>query len=186
MRTETCLDEPDADEGLITWLDVEAVDDRDDLEVAAGRASVAIIHVAVAEGELLDGLDADSGELCELFDVFFDQGGLREGLAEGFGHDVLYVRGMEIEAPYATRNLDFAIVRRLADTVGQGCELVVMRSESPEHCRRWEQIGFRRTRPANDAGWMHLHMAYLQPRVVDSEGTFHAVAAPAGPSRKLH
>lgn len=52
---------------------------------------------------------------------------MRKSLAnKSFGHDLLYVRGMKIEARYATLNLDFAIVRRIADTIGQGCELVVM------------------------------------------------------------
>ncbi|MBI2392814.1 MAG: hypothetical protein HYV09_24730 [Deltaproteobacteria bacterium] len=165
MSTETQLDEPDADGGLISWLDIEIVESgaRED-EASVGRGRAAIIHAAVAGDELCDAMDADSGELEALYSVYFDGEWLKDEFAEGFGHDLLYVSELELAPVWRGRNIELAVVRRLCDTVGSACALVVVPYANEAEAAHWRAMGFEKTSGAK--GLMHLRQAFEQPRVV--------------------
>jgi len=67
---------PDGDTGFVTWLDVVIHGDpanEDALADLIGRMRAAIIHVGMAGSDLFTALDADSGELEALYEVFFDE-----------------------------------------------------------------------------------------------------------------
>jgi hypothetical protein len=182
ITTEIDLEEPTVDRGFITWFSVRINPDTDSDPDATiptdpsprfiGRGSIAIVHIgriADTGDDLLDALDADSGDLETLYHVYFDDGGLKEQFFVGFGHDLLYVRELVIDPDWRRRNIELAVVRRLCDTLGQGCELAVMPYDSPEEARAWEQMGFQVSTPGEPSGLMHLGLAYRHPRIVDDD-----------------
>lgn len=191
FTTETRLDEPDADGGFISWLDIEILErDANDGELVVGKARAAIIHAAVAGRGLYDAMDADSGELEALYSVYFDDGYFKEQFAEGVGSDLLYVSDIELAPAYRGKNIELALVRRLCDTLGSGSELVVVPYGDEAEAAHWRAIGFRKTRGA--PGLMHLNQAFVHPRVVrdDRDDRFRAFRAKptsaAEKRRRLH
>lgn len=142
--------------------------DEEERDHVVGTASAAIIHAGVADGQLWDAMDADSGELEALYGAYFDDDYFKEEYAQGFGHDLLYVSEVSLTPDYQGRNLELAVVRRLCDTLGSGCELVVVAYEGEAEARLWRSMGFTRT-PGRD-GLMHLSQAFVQPRVVSVRG----------------
>ena len=76
IATSTTMHRPDGDTGFVTWLDVVIHGDpanEDALADLIGRMRAAIIHVGMAGSDLFTALDADSGELEALYEVFFDE-----------------------------------------------------------------------------------------------------------------
>lgn len=59
-------------------------------------------------------------------------------------------------------------MRRLCDTLGSGCELVVVAYEGEAEAKLWRSMGFAKT-PGRQ-GLMHLSQAFVQPRVVPVRG----------------
>ncbi len=81
VGTELSLGEPDADHGLVTWFDVRVTAGEGAESVVTGEARVARIHVGEATNlnePLYHVLDADSGELEALYDVFFEEDWFRD------------------------------------------------------------------------------------------------------------
>lgn len=192
IEAELILDEPSADQGLVTWFAVRVVADRDeggDAEVV-GRARIARIHVGQAAniGEPLhDVLDADNAELEALYGVFFENDWFGEQFSEGAGSDLLYVSQVTVEPGWQGRNIELALVRRLCDTMGQGCELAVMPYGSEADAEPWQRLGFSITTPAQPAGYLHLPLGTRQARVVPNEdfSSYKIVANPP-PDRDPH
>ena len=185
ITTEITLDEPDADEGLVSWLDIEVLDDRlDEEQAVVGRARVAIIHVEVAGGRLFFALDADSGELESLYEVYFEGDSFREEFFEGVGQDLLYVSEIELVPSSRGWNVELALVRRLCDTLGTGSALVVVRCADEPEAAAWRTMGFERTR--GTSGLMHLRQSLVQPRVVrvEGEGQFRVVPVASTDARR--
>jgi hypothetical protein len=74
VGAELSLGEPDVDHGLVTWFDVRVAAGEGADGAVIGEARVARIHVGEASNlnePLYHVLDADSGELEALYDVFF-------------------------------------------------------------------------------------------------------------------
>jgi hypothetical protein len=191
IETELPLHEPDVDWGLVTWLRIRLVHDRpDESQQPIGSAQAARIHIGAAlnAGEsLYEVLDADSADLEALYPVFFEDGELREAYCQGAGSDLLYIRHIELEPDWKERNVDLALVRRLCDTLGEGCELAVMEVDSDQEAARWQRMGFQRA--ASERGrFLYLPLASHQARVVDAaDGTsFKVVPNPANGSSKIH
>lgn len=188
VTTSIPLGEPDADAGLITWLDVNVIhheDEDEETEQVIGEARIALVHVAEAGNQLVDALDADSGELEALSGHYFDGDWIKDELSEGKGTDLLYVSELDVHEKWQNRNIELAVVRRICDTLGQGCELAVIPYETDEELARWQQMGFEPTTSPSkgDCGYLHLQLALTHPRIEESEsrGRFHVIPIP--PSR---
>lgn len=187
------LCEPDVDRGLVTWfsLDIREGDDDEVEDRLIGKGRAALIHVGEATNlgeDIYEALDADSGELEALHHVYFDDGWLKEEFTEGFGQDLLYVSHIEIDPAYQGRNIEFAVVRRLCDTVGASCALAVIDYQSVKDIEFWSRMGFEVSTQGQPSGWMHLSQARRRPRVVLDEvtGHFKAVANPPPEAGKKH
>jgi hypothetical protein len=196
------LAEPSADGGFITWIhadvargDAEPDDDSADDAPAAslGQIRVALIHVGKIEesgGDLLEVLDADSGDLEALHHLYFDEeGDFLEEFAQGAGPDLLYVAGVHIAEAWRGHGVELAIVRRLCDTLGTACELAVVTYTEPAEAEAWLRMGFEVTRaPESGAcGYLHLALAFRHPRVVEAEdGERFRVVPNPGPPEQHH
>jgi hypothetical protein len=125
-------------------------------------------------------LDADSGELEALYDVFFEDAWFREQFTMGAGSDLLFVNHMELKPGWEGRNIELALVRHLSDTIGEGCELAVMLYEAESELALWQRLGFILTTPQRQEGYLHLSLAAKSPRIVATDHDFgsYRVEAP--------
>jgi hypothetical protein len=171
LQTTILLDDPSSDDGFVTWLEADVIDDHPHAEHATkvGHAQVAVVHVGMivdAGRSVHDVLDADSGELAVLYETYFEDGWLRGDLtAGGRGSDLLYVSELDVETSYVGRNVDVAVVRRLCDTLGAGCGLAVMPRVAHDDVERWLAAGFKVTRPVRhvDPGYLHWNTSIKPP-----------------------
>jgi hypothetical protein len=176
------LKTPSTKGGYVTWLDVRL----GDADRTYGMARVAIVHVgeiADAHGELWSVLRGT--RLEALHDVYFQQGWYKDEFADGAGIDLLYVESIELDESARNKNLDIAMVSRLAETIGSGCQLVVMGYRSAMEAAHWAQLGFAVTTAGRGAGTMHLKLGYRHNAVIaDDDGseafTFAPSNAPTG------
>ena len=163
------LNEPSVDRGYVTWLDVRA---HDSSRVLLGTARIALVHVgeiADAYGDLWPALNGT--RLEALHSTYFAQGWYNDDFADGAGIDLLYVDRISVEEPWRKRNLDLAIVRRLCDTLGSGCQLASMVYPDAYEAARWGRIGFTPSTPGRTSGLMHMKLGYRHARVVDATGS---------------
>jgi hypothetical protein len=137
VETELSLGEPNVDHGLATWFDVR----------------IALYQV----------VDADSGELEALYDVFFEEDWFRDQFTMGAGSDLLFVSHIDLKPAWDERNIELALVRRLCDTIGEGCELAVMPYDSESEIARWQRLGFILTTPERHEGYLHLSLGAKSP-----------------------
>jgi hypothetical protein len=154
--------------GYVTWLDVKVSDGR----TTYGSARVAIVHVgevADAAGEVWPALHGT--RLESLHDVYFQQGWYKDDYADGAGIDLLYIESITIDDAHKGKNLDLALVRRLSDTLGSGCQLVVVSYDRAQSAARWSKLGFAISTPGRTAGHMHMKLGYRHARVVDTTGS---------------
>jgi GNAT superfamily N-acetyltransferase len=154
--------------GYITWLDVAVGDGT----ATYARARVALVHVgeiADAAGDIWPALHHTPLE--KVHDVYFEQGWYNDDYADGAGIDLLYVESVTVDEAYRGKNLDLAIVRRLCDTLGSGCQLVVMPYTNALMAMHWAPLGFTISTPGRMAGLMHMKLGYRHARVVDENGT---------------
>jgi hypothetical protein len=183
LKTEIPLAEPDADSGLVTWLDIAIRQGDPDADVRVGSARLAIIQAAEAVDRgisLVDVLDADSDDLLSLHDVFFDDHGLKEDFTNGTGLNALYVSSIELMLPWRGRKIEEALVRRVSDLWGQGCAIAIMPLTNPDESRRWLDLGFVVARkPTRDQiGYAYLDLSLAAPEVVvaDDDGDRFEIA----------
>ena len=137
-----------------------------------GVARVAIVHVGEIADALGDLYPALRGTKLEaLCDAYFSQGWYKDDFADGAGIDLLYVESIEIDAAHQHKNLDLAMVRRLCDTLGSGCQLAV--DAVPRRARRGS-LGPPRLRAdhaGRTTGLMHMKLGYRHAQVVDATGS---------------
>lgn len=178
---------PNADSGLITWWKVLVTQAKDGpgpaMVVATARAAMIHVSHALTLGEpLYDVLDADSAELEELYEVFFDPD--REEIDDdptenGIGDGMLYVTDLEISNAWRQRNADLAIVGRLAETIGMGCGTVVLEAAESKRAARWSLMGFKPS--ARDRRFQVLDRSMLHPLAVEADVDDRFVLQPVGP-----
>ncbi|MDC3960449.1 hypothetical protein [Polyangium jinanense] len=190
VSAEIPLGRSNVDFGLVTWLHIAILDEDDSgpIEKPIGQARAALVHVGKVldnEESLHDVLDADSGDLEALYSIYFDEktDWFKPELAEGMGRDLLYIDEVHVEPAFEGRNIELAVVRNLADTLGQGCELVVVPVESDQDEEYWSHLGFEMSTPAEKGhGYMHLNLAYRSSFVDDEENPGHFKVQPNIPS----
>ena len=154
--------------GYVTWLDVALQDGARTF----GTARIAIVHVgeiADAAGEVWPALHGT--RLEAIHDVYFSQGWYKDDFADGAGIDLLYVDQITLDEDHRGRNLELALVRRLCDTLGSGCQLAVMAYPDAEQAAHWGKLGFAVSTPGRMNGLMHLKLGYRHAQVVDATGS---------------
>lgn len=166
--------------GFVTWFDVRITEE----DRVLGTARVALVHVgemADAHGDLWPALRGT--RLEPIHDVYFTDGWYKDDYADGAGIDLLYVDAIDLDASVQDKNLDLAIVRRLADTLASGCQLVVRAYTSPREAAHWAQIGFSVSTGGRGAGYMHMKLGYRHAELVDTSGSGdYRVLPSTGPS----
>jgi hypothetical protein len=173
------LSEPNVDSGYVTWFSIDVIDviDDDGTEFKRiGHARVARIHAENVQDHresLLDALDADDGELQGLYEVFYEDGWLKESVTDGVDHDVVYVQKIEMDADYIHRNVDLALVRRLCDIIMHRAGVVVIPYTSPEKISHWMKLGFVVSTPEAPEGYLHLNLDIRRSRVDDPDKPGH-------------
>lgn len=170
------LSEPAMDSSFVTWFDVSVappVLDRSRVDPhAALEARVALVHVgemADAVGDLASAMHRS--RLESLHDTYFSDGWYKDEYADGAGIDVLYVERVVVASGVEHTNLDVAVVRRLADTLGSSCQLVVMPYRSAHEAAQWGRLGFTPSTPGRTTGLMHMKLGVRHARVVDATGS---------------
>jgi hypothetical protein len=161
---------PSKGSDYVTWLDVEAGATS---MPALATARVALVHVgeiADAHGDIWQALRGTRVELVH--DVYFSQGWYKDEY-DGAGIDLLFVDHVTVDPHYRARNLDLAIVRRLCDTLGSGCQLAVLPYRDPHEAAHWSRLGFAISTPGRASGLLHMKLGYRHARVVDATGSGH-------------
>ena len=156
--------------GYVTWLDVRVGDGAKSF----GTARIALVHVgeiADAAGEIWPALQGT--KLEPLHDTYFSQGWYNDDYADGAGIDLLFIEHITIDAEHQGKNLDLALVRRLCDTIGSGCQLAVVGYTDPLKAARWGKLGFQVSTPGKSVGTMHMKLGYRHANVVDATGSGH-------------
>ncbi len=167
VTTDIDLEGP-AKSGYVTWLDVQVSDGTR----AYGTARLALVHVgeiADAAGEVWPALHGT--RLEALHDIYFAQGWYKDDYADGAGIDLLYIEHITIDEEHRSKNLDLALVRRLCDTLGSGCQLAVVAYPSAASAAHWAQLGFSISTPGRTNGLMHMKLGYRHAQVVDATGS---------------
>jgi hypothetical protein len=162
------LDEPNLKQGYVTWFKVVVSDGV----LVHGSARVALVHVgeiADAHGDLLPALQGT--KLEAIHDVYFERGWYKDDYADGAGMDLLLVDNIEIAPEHREKNLELAVIRRLCDSIGSGCQLAVMRYAGADDATHYGQLGFSISTPGRTAGFMHMKLGQRQARVVDATGS---------------
>ena len=192
VSSNIALQEPDADEGLITWSSITVYyGDEPGEDERVGEAMVALVHVREAANtgqDLLAALDADSAELEALYHVYFQDDWIKDQFLDGSGSDLLYVADIDLAPAYDGRNIDLAIVRRLCDTIGHGCGLAVIPYESKAEIAHWSRMGFSVSTPGKPTGWLHMMLGDRTARIAgpDDDGRFKIVPNAAETKRQQH
>lgn len=156
--------------GYVTWLDVRVSDGKQSF----GTARIALVHVgeiADAAGEIWPALQGT--KLESIHDTYFSQGWYTDDFADGAGIDMLYIDHITIDPEHQGKNLDLALVRRLCDTIGSGCQLAVVGYTDALKAARWGKLGFEVSTPGKIAGTMHMKLGYRHANVVDATGSGH-------------
>lgn len=167
VSTELDLEGP-AKGGYVTWLDVRVSDEGK----TYGTARIALVHVgeiADAAGDIWPALHGT--RLEAVHDVYFSQGWYRDEYADGAGIDLLYIDHITIDEEHRNKNLDLALVRRLCDTIGSGCQLAVVAYPGAAQAAHWGRLGFAISTPGRTAGLMHMKLGYRHAQIVDATGS---------------
>ncbi len=168
---------PSADDRFVTWLDVTAKDGDSTL----AHARVALVHVGEVADEHGDVWRAlRSAKLEHLHDTYFEQGWYKEAFADGAGIDLLYIQDIGVDARVAGRNLELAIARRVSDTIGSGCQIVVKPYATASDAAHWAAIGFEISTPGRVRGLLHMKLGLRHARIVDTTGKGHFEVLGAG------
>lgn len=168
ITADVPLDEPSLKQGYVTWFKVLVSDGV----LQYGQAKVALIHVgeiADAQGDLLPALK--SMKLESLHDVYFERGWYKDDYADGAGMDLLYVESIELAPEQRDKNLELAVIRRLCDSIGSGCQIAVMTYGTARDAAHFGQLGFEISTPGKMQGLQHMKLGHRQARVVDTTGT---------------
>ncbi len=174
--------DPRSDDRFVTWLDVSARDGA----VVQGHARIAVVHVgeiADDHGDVWRALHAAG--LGHIHDTYFEDGWYKDDFADGAGIDLLYLENVDVDDRVRGRNLDLAMVRRLSDSLGSGCQLVVKPYTSALEAAHWACLGFEISTPGRSRGLLHLKLGLRHAPVIDTtgQGHFEVLGANVSPVR---
>ena len=171
LEADLTLGEPSEHVGLVVpWLArVERYDDPEGPPEVIGTVRARVIHYgeALNLGVMLDDAldDALDGALATLHEAFFtEQGVLREAFEDADGEGLLYVESIDLADEWRAKRLDVAAVRRLADTLGMGCSLVVLHGDEMRRLASWRALGFV-TVNGGPESFLALNQSHRAPRV---------------------
>ena len=174
LQTEMPLAEPNEEFGFVTWLDVTVRQFDAPTRESIGHARIAVIQVADAMNRgvaMRDVLDADSEELFGLDDVFFDDDEyLKPEYANGVGFNVMYFAEVELVPAWRGKRIEEALVRRVADTWGEGCAIAVVPVD--DEGERWREMGFQASEPTSR--YVYLDLSLVHPELVAADEQGHA------------
>lgn len=180
IQTEMPLAEPNEEFGFVTWLDVSVRQFDAPTRESIGHARIAVIQVADAMNrgvEMREVLAADSDELFALYDVFFDDDEyLKPDYANGIGFNVMYFAKVELVPAWRGKRIEEALVRRVADTWGEGCAIAVVPQD--DDVERWREIGFQSL--ARRSRYAFLDLSLAHPEVVAADDDGHTFRVTAG------
>jgi hypothetical protein len=142
------------------------------------------IHRSENRGvEMREVLSADIDELFALYDVFIDDDEyLKPDHANGIGFNVMYFAKLELVPTWRGKRIEEALVRRVADTWGEGCAIAVVPLD--DDVERWREIGFQA--PAPQYAFLDLSLAHPEVVAADDDGNTFRVSAgdyPVYPTR---
>lgn len=99
----------------------------------------------------------------------------------------MYVSELSLEPAWQGRNIEVALVHRICDTLGGGCELAVIDYASEAKSQRWQRMGFTITTPGQETGYLHLPLAVRLARVVlDQNSASYRIVTNPPPGRAQH
>ena len=186
LEADLTLGEANEDAGLVVpWVArVEWYEDPEGPPEVIGTVRARVIHYgeALNLGVTLD--DAMDGALAALSAAFFtDAGWLREEFEEADGDALLYVEHIDLADEWRAKLLDVAVVRRLADTLGMGCSLVVLHGDELRRLGSWRALGFV-TVNGGPESFLALNQSHRAPHVRETvEPDTFEVIPPAKPSK---
>ena len=180
LETDLTVSEPNENEGLVVrWRGTVVRDHDDELRedvIGSFRASVIHYGFALDVGVRLD--DIMDGALVPLHNAVFNEGGwLRDDFDDASGTALLYIDEIDLANEWRERLVDLGVVRRLVETLGQGCSLVVLNSSEARRATEWARIGFVITREP-DGPFLVLNLSERTPHVRAGFDRFEVVPAP--------
>ncbi len=177
-ETDFFADEPNEVFGLVTRSRVEIRREAggDGSEVV-GTVSAAVIHYGEA-ANVGASLCAAMGEVYEpLYEAFFHEGGLRD-VFDAIGDGLLYIEAIEIPDSWRERSIDLAVVRRLSETLGMGCSMVVLNPAELRRRSQWGRVGFSIVHTFGPETYLAQNRGQRAPRVVEVEADRFEVIDP--------
>jgi ribosomal protein S18 acetylase RimI-like enzyme len=151
----------------------QADDGSSEVEAEVGHAQLAHLHVGTVHesGESLDEvLAAEGGVLATLRDVYFRYDDFILDFWSASGVGLLYIEELAIHPSWQGRNIELAVVQRLAETLADGCKLIVLHCASHDDATPWVAMGFERSTADGAAGFHHLVVDSPPSRVVPELG----------------
>lgn len=147
-----------------------------DGDTVALVARLAVVHV----GEMADALGdlaptMKDARLEAVHDIYFEDGWYKDDFADGAGIDLLFVESIMLGEGMAERNLDLAVIRRIAETLGSGCQLVVQPYRNALEAARWAPLGFTVSTHGRTAGLMHLKLGQRNADIVQDESGVYEI-----------
>ena len=145
LDTDLKVSEPNEDDGLVVRWRVAIVRDHDDdvREDVIGSVNAWVIQYGGAAdvgAKLALVMDGSLRPLHRA--VFTEDGWLREDFEDASGTALLYVENLDLSDEWRDRLVDLAVVRRLTETIGQGCSLTVLNGNEARRAPQWGRIGF--------------------------------------------
>lgn len=180
ISTVVVVEDPRTTTGafITRWeVKVRAAEEADDggsgVEAEVGHAQLAHVHVGTVHesGEsLADVLDAEGGALAALRDVYFRHDDFILDFWSAAGVGLLYIDNLAIHPSWQGRNIELAVVQRLAETLAEGCKLVVLHCASHDDAAPWVAMGFERSAADGAGEFLHLIVDSPPSRVVAELG----------------
>lgn len=181
LETDLRVSEPNEDEGLVVRWRVVIVRDHDDevREDIIGRVRALVVHYgeAVDVGAKLE--HVMDGELATLHRALFTDGWLRDDLSfeSTNGTALLYIEDLDLSDEWRERLVDLAVVRRLCETLGQGCSVAALNGNEARRAQEWRRIGFCIDREPGEP-FLVLDLSKRVPHLREGFDRFEVVPTP--------
>lgn len=181
LDTDLKVCEPNEDDGLVVRWRVAIVRDHDaDMrEDVIGSVNAWVIQYggAVDVGAKLDLVMDGAGLMPVYRAVFTRDGWLREDFEDASGTALLYIETLDLSDEWRDRLVDLAVVRRLSETLGQGCSLTLLNANEARRAPQWGRIGFALIVGAEEP-FLALDMSKRMPHLREGFDAYEVVPSP--------